>query len=298
MADLDLIRTFVTVYRVGSMTAAARLLNLTQPAVSKQVQAFEAQLHRALFTRHARGITPTPAAHALATQLAPHLDGMEASLAVQAFDSAALAGTVALGGPDEFLGATALPSLGSAIACGITIHAQPGLPRAMLDALAAGTLDLVISTQRLGTRGVRFEALYSEEFVLVASSVWADQLTPSAIARSGAALFADVPLIAYDDSLPIIRRYWREVFGAPAPSRAVLIVPNLRSVAAAAAAGLGVTVLPRYLVTEGLQRGSLVSLWPTAECPVNTLWLATRIGQSPPRVTFVADALRRAAGSW
>ena len=298
MADLDLVQTFVTVYRAGSMTAAARLLHLTQPAVSKQIQAFESQMRRTLFTRLARGIAPTPAAHALAGMLAPHLDGIEASIAAHATGPGALRGTVFIGGPDEFLGGTVLPSLRSALEHGIVLRSQLGLPRELLDALVAGTLDLVVATQKLATRGVRFESLYTEEFVLVGSPYWAARLSSAAIAERGAALFADEPVLAYDETLPIIRRYWRAVFGAPPPTHAALLVPNLRSVASAAAAGLGVTVLPRYLIADGLQRGSLVALSPAAAGPTNTLWLAARIGGTTPRVAFVAETIRRAAVSW
>jgi DNA-binding transcriptional LysR family regulator len=298
MADLALIQTFVTVYRVGSMTAAARLLNVTQPAISKQVQAFEAQLQRTLFTRLARGIAPTAAAHALAAMLTPHVDAIEASLAAQAVGADALAGTVLIGGPTEFLGAAVLPSLRRALDHDIAIRAESGMPRELLDAVAAGALDLAIATQRLATRGVRFEALYREEFVLVAAPEWADRITPAMIAERGAAVFDGVPILAYDDSQPIVRRYWREVFNVSSPKRTAMTVGNLRSVASAAAAGLGVTVLPRYLITDALQRATLVSLFPGAANPTNTLWLASRVGATTPRIAFIAETLRRAAPHW
>jgi DNA-binding transcriptional LysR family regulator len=298
MADLGLIQTFVTVYRVGNMTAAARLLHLTQPAVSKQVQAFEAQVQRTLFTRLARGIAPTAAAHSLAHMLSPHLDAIEAALAAQAVGPGALAGTVLIGGPTEFLGTRVLPALHRVREHDIAIRAQAGMPRELLDALTAGALDLAITTQRLPTRGIRFESLYTEEFVLVGAAHWADRLPPAAIAERGAPLFADVPIIAYDDALPIVRRYWRAVFGVAPPARTALLVPDLRSVAQAAAAGLGVTVLPSYLVTEALQRGTLVSLFPAATSPTNTLWLASRVGAVTPRIAFVLETLRRASLRW
>jgi DNA-binding transcriptional LysR family regulator len=155
-----------------------------------------------------------------------------------------------------------------------------------------------VTTQRLPTRGVRFHSLYTEEFVLVASPQWADRLPAAAIAERGAAIFTDVPIVAYDQALPIVRRYWRSVFGAAPPPRAALVVPDLRSVALAAASGLGVTVLPSYLVNDALQHGTLVSLFPSGTSPTNTLWLASRVGASAPRVAFVMETLRRAAERW
>ncbi|MFJ4332220.1 MULTISPECIES: LysR family transcriptional regulator [unclassified Streptomyces] len=70
--DLTVWRTFVTVCRVGSLSAAAAELNHTQSAVSRQIAGLERQFGVPLVERHARGVRPTPAGevfrrHALAT---------------------------------------------------------------------------------------------------------------------------------------------------------------------------------------------------------------------------------------
>ncbi|MGY5059085.1 LysR family transcriptional regulator [Streptomyces sp. 900105755] len=70
--DLTVWRTFVTVCRLGSLSAAAAELHHTQSAVSRQIAGLERQLGVPLMQRHARGVRPTPAGevfrrHALAT---------------------------------------------------------------------------------------------------------------------------------------------------------------------------------------------------------------------------------------
>ncbi|NGO41224.1 LysR family transcriptional regulator [Streptomyces ureilyticus] len=70
--ELTVWRTFVTVCRLGSLSAAAAELNHTQSAVSRQIAGLERQLGVPLMERHARGVRPTPAGevfrhHALAT---------------------------------------------------------------------------------------------------------------------------------------------------------------------------------------------------------------------------------------
>ena len=42
--DLNLLRTFLAVYRSGSFTGAAQLLGLSQPTVTTQMRALERQL--------------------------------------------------------------------------------------------------------------------------------------------------------------------------------------------------------------------------------------------------------------
>jgi len=57
--DLILLRAFVTVAREGNLTRAAKRLNLSQPAVSLQVQNLQQALRLTLFSRTARGLKLT-----------------------------------------------------------------------------------------------------------------------------------------------------------------------------------------------------------------------------------------------
>src|SRR5215472_198534 len=57
-------RTFVTVCRLGSLSAAAAELDYTQSAVSRQIAGLERQVGASLVERHARGIRPTAAGEA------------------------------------------------------------------------------------------------------------------------------------------------------------------------------------------------------------------------------------------
>lgn len=71
----DLYRTLLTVVREGSFSAAARKLGLTQPTAGRQIEALEAHLGTALFTRSARRPLPTAAA----LEILPHAATMAAA---------------------------------------------------------------------------------------------------------------------------------------------------------------------------------------------------------------------------
>jgi LysR family transcriptional regulator, glycine cleavage system transcriptional activator len=60
LPSLDLLRGFVAVGRCMSVTAAARELAVTQPALSRQIRALEDALGCALFERRHRGLEFTP----------------------------------------------------------------------------------------------------------------------------------------------------------------------------------------------------------------------------------------------
>lgn len=67
--DLNLLTTFLAVYKHRSITVASEELDLTQPAVSAAIKRLEAVVGKTLFVREGRGIAPTGAAVALANKV-------------------------------------------------------------------------------------------------------------------------------------------------------------------------------------------------------------------------------------
>ncbi|MGN9782067.1 LysR family transcriptional regulator [Nonomuraea sp. ZG12] len=267
--SLDLLRTFLSVHRTGSITAAAQTLGLSQPAVTAQVKSLEAALGRPLFDRLPRGVAPTPAADELARRVAPALDALGAVVGEELPAERA----VHLGGPAEYICERVVPLLTPLVRDGVRLRVRFGLSDDLLADLAAGRLDLVISTIRPRLRGVRAEPLYDEEFVLVAA--------PDLLVRlphDERADLAHLPLIAYAEDLPIIRRYWRTMFGRRPTATAQVVIPDLRGVLNAVLAGLGVSVLPSYLCDRDLAAGRLVALAEPEVPPINTGYLAIRSG--------------------
>ncbi len=69
------LEAFRAVMLTGSMTAAARLMSISQPAVTRLIQDLEADLSLKLFDRHGTHSTPTAAATALHKDVARHFLG-------------------------------------------------------------------------------------------------------------------------------------------------------------------------------------------------------------------------------
>jgi len=86
--DLHRLRVLREIARTGSMTAAARSLAYTQPAVSHHVNRLEAEVGTALVVRHGRGVRLTEAGRALVA----HADAILARLADAEEEVAAIAG--------------------------------------------------------------------------------------------------------------------------------------------------------------------------------------------------------------
>ncbi|CAL9351545.1 hypothetical protein SUDANB145_00478 [Streptomyces sp. enrichment culture] len=132
--------------------------------------------------------------------------------------------------------------------------------------------------------------------VLVAAPAWAERVAGAD--EVGAALRA-VPMVTYAEDLPVLRRYWRTVFGRQLAADAAVTVPDLYAVLAAVNSGAGYSVLPRSLCREHLDSGRLVPLRSPAEPPLDTRFLVQRPGaDADPDVRRVRDHLRRAAVDW
>ena len=57
--DWDKLKIFHTVAEASSFTKASTILNLSQSAISRQIQSLEQELKTQLFERHARGLSLT-----------------------------------------------------------------------------------------------------------------------------------------------------------------------------------------------------------------------------------------------
>lgn len=295
--DLNLLRTFLAVYRSGSFTAAAQLLGLSQPTVTTQIRSLERQTRRELFDRLPRGVAPTAVADELAARVAAPLDALAEATGHGPRESSR-AEPVHLAGPAELLSTRALPALAPLVTEGVRLRVTMGLTEPLLDELRAGRHDLVIATTRPRGRTLPAVPLTDEEFVLVAAPAWADRVARRPAADGPAALH-DIPLITYAEDLPIVRRYWRHVFGRRLNCRAAVSVPDLRAVLALVTAGAGYSVLPRYLCAGELASGALVLLDAPEDAPINTGFLVQRPGTSDnPHVTLVRDRLLEAGRTW
>ncbi|MCX3058526.1 LysR family transcriptional regulator [Streptomyces beihaiensis] len=300
--DLALLRTFVTVHRAGSFTRAAALLGLSQPAVTSQIRTLEHQLGRPLFVRQARGVTPTTIGDELARKAAPHLDALVEIAESGGPAEEAFVRTLHLAGPPEFTAERALPALTALTrddGQSIALRTSFGTAEETLDGLAAGHHDLAIATVRPRGELLTATPLCDEEHVLVAAPRWAARICPGTLHRDATPSLEKFPVVAVHESLPLVARYWAEVFDSRPAVSATVVVPDLRAVLACVIAEAGVTVLPRYLCAAALERGELVALLDPPVPPLRTYFLAVRTGTlALPHIARAHEWLLRAAVDW
>lgn len=287
--NLDHLRTLVAVWRAGSISKASLSLNLTQPAASAHIRALETQIGKPLFRRHARGAAPTTIADELSRGIGDHLDAIEATFEQIRTRSSQTGGVVHFGGPAEFITARMPPIFAALLREGIEVRTQLG-GRDHLYALFDGLeIEMGITASEPQSTALGYAPVFQERLILAASPAFATRhLDAGGVPLSR--LPADLPWIAYDETLPLIRPYMTAVFGTLPGRNAAMVMPSLTLIRDVVASGAGVSVLPDYLCQTALETGALVEVAAHRPAPVNTLYLVWRRSEMRnPRVVHVRD---------
>lgn len=106
----ELWRSFLAVVEHGSLSGAARALKLTQPSISRHINALEQCLNAALFTRSRHGLNPTPLANSLLAQVQTMASAANSLMRTASAASTQAQGTVRISA-SEMVGTMVLPPM-------------------------------------------------------------------------------------------------------------------------------------------------------------------------------------------
>lgn len=271
MVNLEWYRSFIEVYRVGTVSRAAEVLHLTQPAVSQHIAGLESTLGMPLFQRLPRRMLPTEAGKRLYTQVVVAIETLE-SIPTKAMTDTPL--HIRLGTPTEFFSEYVLERLPKDEKVLFTVRF--GLLQDLIKQLLDNQIDCAIATQKIATPEIEYQPIFAESFWLVGSPTAIVPIAQDADLTSLEQWLRLQPLIAYGEDLPIIRRFWRVVFGQRLDVNPQFVIPDLRTIRAAISQGLGYSVLPDYLCTEWVNNHQLLLILKPAKAVTNQIWLAYR----------------------
>ncbi len=139
------LRVLREVSQRGSFTAAARALDYTQSAVSRQVAALETAAGRPLFERRRDGVALTAAGSKLLARAIRILDEMDAA-ARELAGAPAAAGPLRVGAFPTAMAAL-LPGVLSALPRDLVVSVREGSTATLTRSLRAGTLDVAVLAQ-------------------------------------------------------------------------------------------------------------------------------------------------------
>ncbi|HVB93842.1 MAG TPA: LysR family transcriptional regulator [Acidimicrobiales bacterium] len=276
MAASEWLRTFVAIYRSGSVTAGAALRGLSQPAASQHLSGLERNVGAPLFVRTAGGVEPTRRGRELYAQVADQLDRLEPVLVdLDGGRAVAPSPTIRFGSSAEYFSFELVPRFDPS---GPAIVATFGSDDQIIDLLERGELDVAVTSSTPARRSIASTPIDTKRFVLVAPPPMVPTPRPASIDQLASWLVGK-PWVAYSAELPMTRRFWLSGLGRPFAADLRLIAPDLRAVVNAVEQGHGMSLLPTYVCTEELARGSIAELFPvTDDIPTEPWFACTRIG--------------------
>lgn len=292
--SLQLLRTFIEVYRQRSISGAARSLDLTQPAVSQQIAGLEGSVGRPLFERDAKGVRPTRAADDLAADIGDRLDLAEAALSAARARSTEMAGVIHIVGHADFLAEVVAPQLIPLLCEGMRVRLQTGNHDWVIRQLVEGHCDLGISAFPIAERRLRSEIIREEPVLAVAAPAVAARL--NAIGQGGgdelAAALAHEPVLTYMAERSLVDGWLEHNHLTHGPINPALSGQDLRALRHLLTEGFGWSVLPHYLCQAEIERGQLAEihapLGPTTYT-YHLIWTPSALRQ--PRVAHARQIL-------
>ena len=292
LPDLEAWATFAAVVEHRSFTAAAQALGLSKSTVSKAVARLEARLGQSLFHRTSRRLALTEAGRPLAERAARILAEARAAEEAARDAGAALTGRIRLAAPLGFGVANIAPLVASFLAAHPGIEIDLHLSDARVDIVADG-FDLALRIADLPDSSLRARRLCGIQTYLVAAPAY---LAATGEPRHPSDLAAHA-LIAYTHA----PGPWRfvgpdgeEISVRPAGP---LSVNSGEAMLPALIAGLGIALLPGFIVATALASGALTEiLTPWRRPPIGLHLLTPPSPLRPARVetliAFLTEKLR------
>lgn len=284
--DWNLARAFLMTAEAGSLSAAARLMGLTQPTLSRQVAELEVQLGVTLYERIGKRLVLTEAGHGLLEHVRAMSEAADAMALAASGRSQAIEGRVRISATDGY-SAYVLPELVERI--------RNEVPEVTIDLISSDSISDL--RKREADIAIRFLRPDADELIgklvrestahLYASKAWVKHKglppSPGAIASKDIVGFSEPELCA---------EYMRSVGVQAAADEFRLISDNAVVAWEMIKRGLGVGFMMREIADR---TAGVVQLFPNAPPIPVPVWLVThRELRTSRRIRAVFDLLANA----
>ncbi|MBI2771272.1 MAG: LysR family transcriptional regulator [Burkholderiales bacterium] len=248
--DLKQLEYFVRVAELGSFTRASGVLDIAQPALSRQVRLLEVELRQNLLLRNGRGVTTTEAGKLLLEHGRGILHQLERAREDLGRVRGALAGRVAVGLPPSIAKIMTVPltrafrkRLPSA-----ALSISEGLSMSMQESLLTGRLDIALLYNPTPSPQLETVPLLDEDLYLVSPRSGKARVTAMTLKEVAA-----LPLVI--PSRPNAIRMVVETQMASIGCKPVisLEIDGIAAILDLVADGEGHAILPRYAVSTSAQ---------------------------------------------
>lgn len=287
--DWDNLQTFLAVARSGRISAAARRLRVEHTTIARRLSALEDELGVTLFYRTTTGYLLTPQGQSVV----PQAEAME--VAALALTARAREGGGLIEGPVRVAMAPEFASHWFAPHLAAFRNRFPKIELQILVGtrqrnLLRGEADLAVQAPRPQARD-----LVAVRVARVSLGLYAVKAVAGEVRRpiSNRQSLRDTPLLAYTSGFQILQdaKWFQPLL---ASDRVILQTNSTHTLLAAALAGVGVAVLPRFVARS---HDELVAV--SDDVAAQDVWLITHPeSRRDPKIRAAADFLKQiAAGS-
>ena len=168
--DTRRLHAIVKIVDIGSLTRAAAILHIAQPALSQQIVALETHFGKQLLVRSKRGVVPTDAGRALYRHAQVMLRQLEQAKTDIESAGTTIAGRVSVGlAPLSTATTLALPLLQAVRERypGIVLQINENIGGVISEQIMTGKMDIAFIYDPGEIRGVDFEPVLTEDLFLV-----------------------------------------------------------------------------------------------------------------------------------
>ncbi len=290
MDRIDAFRAFARVIETGNFTAVARELGVSQPTISKRIAAAEAYFGVLLFSRTTRKLHPTTDAVRLYEHVRRVLDALEIAETELGRPQEEPAGELRIAAPSSFTRVVLMPKLERFRARYPQVRLDLHLSEQVVDLIAEG-MELGIRIGELPSSSLVARRFAAADRRIVAAERYLAGRTAPRMPED----LVDHDCITYTGFKPPERWVFDSEYGRRAIDVAgPLAIDNSDAIAEAVKAGLGVALLPSWLledeVADGRVRVLLPDFTPTT-LPIHVIysdrrWLSLRARSF---ITFLVD---------
>ncbi|MFC4518450.1 LysR family transcriptional regulator [Cupriavidus pinatubonensis] len=253
--DLRQVQYFIALFEDGSVTRAAKRLNIVQPALSMQIAKLEDELRQQLFERTAYGMSPTAAGRLMYRLFLPVMRDFTAAREQLVQRDEVVTGSVAIGLIASVTEGVLVESLSrfNARYPQVEVTVADGYSTTLIDWVAGGRLDAAIVNKPRERISLEAKPLHDEEMVLVTSALHGPELPPTIeLSR-----LPNLELV-----LPSKHHGLRSVLDTAAQHEEIVLTPTfeidvLGTLVNFVKATRFATILPHIVVRRAVEQGAL-----------------------------------------
>lgn len=258
--DLEWFRTFRAVFETGTMSDAARELNVSQPGVSLHLNALETYVGYPLFERSTRKMIPNERAKLLYQEILHSLSKLEE--VENSFRKKARGGrrTLSIGMYPSFYRQFLEPHV-PGLGFNLIVHLEH--TEGLIPLLANGAVDLAVINREEALRNVVYEPLGTTRHIFVAGAK-TDVSAFRALNKSDkrrVVHWMKSQLWYNTADRTSFNYFWKQNFGSEPDFTPNYILPDMYSIIHCLSGHVGMALLPDSLCREAVESGLLTAFW-------------------------------------